>query len=93
MKKEITDIEKKKLAQCDWCVEQDSSYHCLTLCKRVKDILDYFLDIIKKSGFNFNNVTPSTIFFNSFGSPNSFPFLIVLNVKKTFIGVSVIIIH
>ena len=48
MKKEITDTEQKKLAQCDWCDEEGSSYHCLTLCKRVKDIWDYILNIIKK---------------------------------------------
>ena len=68
MRKEITDTEKIKLAQCDGCDEEGSRYHCFTLFKRVTDIWNYILDIIK----NFNNVTPSTTFFNSFCSPNIF---------------------
>ena len=36
----------------------------------------------KKSEYNFNNVTSSTIFLNSLVSPNSFPFLTILKLNK-----------
>ena len=34
LKRDITDKEKKKLVQCNLCVEEGSSFHCLTLCKK-----------------------------------------------------------
>ena len=46
LKKDIMVKEKKKLAQCDWCDEEGNSVHCLTLCKKVKNIWNYIIDII-----------------------------------------------
>ena len=82
LKRDCTDTEKKALAQCDSCKEEGSSFHRLTLCRRIKVIWDYLFKILRNCGYKFKDVSPANIFFNSFGSQNSFPNLIVLNVKK-----------
>ena len=81
LKRDLTDTDNKKLAQWDLCEEEGSTFHCLTLCKKVRIIWDYIFNILKSSGFKFKDIPPSNIFFNSLGSPNSFPFLKVLNTK------------
>ena len=84
-----TDTEKKALAQCDFCKEESSSLHCLTLCKRINIIWDYIFKILRKCGYKFKDVSSANIFVNSLASQNSLPNLIVLNVKIVFIGASV----
>ena len=50
--------------------------------QKVKIIWDYVFNVFSNTGYKFRSMSPSNIFFNTVGSPNSFPFLMVLNFKK-----------
>ena len=56
LKRDLTDTEKKILAQCDLCKEEGSSFHCLSLLKKIKIFWDYIFKNLRNSRYKFKDV-------------------------------------